>query len=48
MFLALAAVGSIAFLAHNAWYQHREVARAHARIDRLEDKLQEKAAPAAK
>jgi hypothetical protein len=45
MLLALAAVGSIAFLAHNAWYQHREIERAHARIQKLED---QKAAPAAK
>lgn len=39
MLLALAAVGSIAFLAHNAWYMHQKVQDQHERIRDLEQKV---------
>lgn len=44
--LLLAGAAAIGFLVHNAWYQHREIRRAHDRIDALEGKAAP--APAAK
>lgn len=43
--LFLAGAAALGFLAHNAWYQHKKLEEAHARIDNLEQKV---ASPAVK